>query len=499
MNPLSHLKTEPYPLFIDGEFLPSKSGEITEALNPVNNEVFARYYKGGKADVEAAIAAARKAFDEGPWGKSSNLQRSKLLLKARDILRRRSEEFACIETLDCGKLYPSVMYYEIDQALDAFEFAAGKCRNLEGKVIPVDGNGDHFNYVVYQPYGVVGEILTWNGPLMMGCQKIASILAAGNTVIVKPPTWASLSMLLLAEVFNEAGFPPGVINVVTGSGGEVGNALVTSTDVDMISMTGGTETGQKIITSSADSIKEIALELGGKSPNVIFDDVDIDETVSWALFGFNLNSGQVCVAGTRLILHENIYDEFLDKMKTHLESNTKPGDGFKFEQGINHQTLISPQHKRTVMGYIQKGKDEGARLITGGYEYQDAELAKGNFVPPTIFADVTPEMTIFQEEIFGPVLCVTKFSTEEEALKLANGTRYGLAAGVFTKDGKRAHRMATKLEAGQIYINTYYSKGINESPGTGWKASGLGVAGIHKYMHSKTIFSNNDKENPLPF
>jgi acyl-CoA reductase-like NAD-dependent aldehyde dehydrogenase len=485
MNPLSFIKKEPYKLYINGEFVASETGKIFDVINPVNNEPFAKAYKGSAADAERAIRAAREAYDKGPWGKMSAKERSKLLLKAGEILESRKEEFAVTETLECGKLYMSALYYEAPMSVDAFEFSAGKARCLEGKVVPTEPG--HLNYVLWQPCGVVGEILPWNGPFMMGCQKISTILAAGNTVVVKPSSQASLSMLLLAEVFHEAGFPAGVVNVVTGPGGEVGDLLVQSRLVDIVALTGGTETGRKLMEKSSGTIKDLELELGGKSPNIVFDDVDIDEAVKWAKFGFTLNSGQVCVSGTRLILHKNIYEEFLAKLKAECEQFV-PGDGFDYEKGVNLSTLISKEHAATVWSYIESGKEEGARLICGGEPYTDPELAKGNFVPVTVFADVTPGMKIFQEEIFGPVLCVTPFETEEEAIDLANGTEFGLAGSVFSKNVKRALRVAEQIRSGQIYVNTYFSKGMIESPGTGWKESGIGTAGITKYMKSKTVF-----------
>lgn len=485
MNPLSFVKKEPYKLYINGEFVASESGKTFDVINPVNNQPFAKAYKGGYADVQKAIIAARHAYDEGPWGKMSAKERSKLLLKAGRILSTRLEEFASIETLECGKLYMSALYYEGAMCVDAFEYFAGKARCLEGKVVPCEAG--HLNYVMWQPCGVVGEILPWNGPFMMGCQKVCSILAAGNTVVIKPSSLGLLSMMLIAEVFHEAGFPAGVVNVVTGSGAEVGDALVKSPLVDMVSMTGGTESGKHIIGASKDTVKDIALELGGKSPNIVFDDVNIDEVVKWAKFGFTLNSGQVCVSGTRLILHKNIYEEFISKLKAECEKFV-PGNGFDYEKGVNYSTLISREHANTVWNYIKKGKEEGARVVMGGKPYNDPELLKGNFVPPTIFADVSPDMTIFQEEIFGPVLCVTPFETEEEAIAIANSTNYGLAGSVFSSNIKRALRVAEKIKGGQIYVNTYFSKGMIESPGTGWKESGIGVAGIHKYMISKTVF-----------
>lgn len=494
MNPLSYVKEAPYKLFIDGQFVESCSGETFDIVNPVNNEVFAKAYKGGEEDIDKAILAARRAYDKGPWGKMSPKDRSKLLLKAGEILDKRKEEFAVIETLECGKLYMSALYYEAPMSVDSFQYFAGKARCLEGKVVPCDSGC--FNYVTWNPCGVVGEILPWNGPFMMGCQKINAILAAGNTVIVKPSSWASLSMLLLAEVYQEAGFPDGVINVITGSGSVAGNKLVNSELVDMVSMTGGTSTGKKIIKSSADTVKDIALELGGKSPNIVFGDVDVDEVVKWARAAFTLNSGQVCVSGTRLILHRSIYDEFLGKL-VDLCKSFIPGDGFDYEKGVNFSTLVSREHANSVWEYINKGIEEGAKLMCGGTPYEDPELQKGNFVPCTVFADVTPDMTIFQEEIFGPVLCVTPFDTEEEALELANCTKFGLAGGVFTKDMKRAMRVANAIQGGQIYVNSFFSKLMIESPGTGWKESGIGVAGIHKYMITKTVFIDMD-DNSMP-
>ncbi len=490
MRPQEYIKQEPYKLYINGEFVVPGERRTFDIINPVNNEPFAKAYRAGIKEVEEAVRSAREAYDNGPWGRMPAKERSKLLLKAARILDRRKEEFAATETMECGKLYASALYYEAAQGVDAFEYAAGKARCLEGSSMPIDNQT--LNIVQWEPVGVVAEILPWNGPFMMGCQKLSIILAAGNTVVVKSSSWASLSTLLLAEVFDEAGFPKGVVNVLTGSGSLIGNALVQSPLVDMAAMTGGTDTGKRIITASADTIKDIALELGGKSPNIIFDDVDIDEAVKWARFAFTLNAGQVCVSGTRLILHKNIYEEFLGRLKAECEKFV-PGDGFDPKTTLS--PLIHKEHARIVWEYIEKGKRAGARLICGGKPYEDQELRKGNFVPVTVFADVAVDMEIFQEEIFGPVLCVTPFETEEEAIALANATKFGLAGGVFTRDAKRSMRVAKGIRGGQIYVNSYFSKAMAESPGTGWKESGLGVAGIHKYMISKTIFIDTAEDN----
>lgn len=495
MNYLQTFSKEPYLLYINGQFVPSTSKETFEMVNPANGEVFARAYKGTVEDAEAAIQAARKAFDE-VWSKTSGLERGRLLAKARDILKDRMDEFAIIETADAGKQYPSARYYEVPESVDAFDYYSHQARILGGNSKRL--NGGCLNYSDWYPYGVVGEILPWNGPLMMGCQKISAILAAGNTVVIKPPQWASASMLVLAQVFDEAGFPPGVVNVITGSGSQVGDYIVKSPLVDMVSMTGGTETGRNIMAAAAGTIKALALELGGKSPNIIFEDVDIANAAKWAVHGFTLHSGQVCVSGTRIFVQRGIYEEFLEAM-AQVYKTFRPGSGFDYEKGVNFSTLIHPDHAKNVWAYIEKGKAEGARLVCGGQPYTDEELAKGSFVPPTIFADVTADMTIYKEEIFGPVACVVPFDTEQEAINLANDSVYGLAGGVFSNNIKRAHRVAQAIRSGQIYVNTYFSKGILDAPTCGWKESGIGVAGIHKYMVSKSIFVelNDDNQPPM--
>jgi len=305
---------------------------------------------------------------------------------------------------------------------------------------------------------------------------------------VKPSRWASLSLLALAGVFEEAGFPAGVVNVVTGPGAEVGEALARSPLVDMVSLTGGTDTGQRLLAACADTVKAVSLELGGKSPSIFFDDADLQRAMPWALLGFTLNSGQVCVAGTRALVQQGIYEPFLERLGEQCRTLV-PGDGFDPQhRGVNFGALICREHAESVWAHIREGVRQGARLVCGGVPYEDPELRKGSFVPPTVFADVRPEMGLFQEEIFGPVLAVTPFADEEQAVALANQTRYGLAGAVFTRDVGRAHRMVERLKAGQVYVNSYFSKGMVESPGAGWKQSGLGGAGVEKYMVAKTVF-----------
>lgn len=493
MNPMDYVKKEPYKLYIGGEYVPSVSGKIQDCVSPADNEVFAQAYKGGVEDAEKAVKAAREAFDKGEWSRMAARDRSAILLKAGQIMERRAEEFAILESLECGYHYGSSRYYCVPMAVDSFNFFAGKARTLTGSVVPSDHGT--LNYVTWNPIGVVAEILPWNGPYLMGCQKINAILAAGNTCVIKPPSWGVLALLQLAGVYEEAGLPAGVFNVVTGSGREVGAYLTKHPDVDMVAMTGGIETGREVIENSAERVKDIALELGGKSPNIFFEDVDVASAAKWAVWGFTNHSGQVCVSGTRVLVHKSIYEEFIEEMKKFSAEKIIAGD--IFDMNTNLDPLISRSHAEHVWSYIEKGKEEGARLVCGGERYTDQVLVKGNFVPVTIFADVTRDMTIFQEEIFGPVGCVTPFETEEEALELANGTSFGLAGAVFTKDLKRGIRVAEGIKGGQIYVNNYFSKGMIESPGTGWKESGLGIAGMKKYMISKTVFVET-VENTLP-
>lgn len=494
MNLMDYVSAEPYKLYINGEYTASVSGKTQDCVNPATNEVFAKAYYGDVDDAEKAVQAARKAFDEGPWGRMAARERSKILLKAAQIMERRADEFATLEALECGYHYGSARYYCVPMAVDSFHFFSGKARDIEGKVVPSDYGT--LNYVTWNPVGVVAEILPWNGPYLMGCQKINAILAAGNTCVIKPPSWGVISLLQLAGVYEEAGLPAGVFNVVTGSGSSVGAYLTKHPDVDMVAMTGGTSTGREVIRNSAERVKDIALELGGKSPNIFFEDVDVKNAAKWAVWGFTNHSGQICVSGTRILVQRSIYEEFIQEMKNFAAEKYVPGD--TFDPNSNLDPLISKAHAETAWDYIEKGKAEGARLVCGGERYTEGVLAKGNFVPVTIFADVTPEMTIYQEEIFGPVGCVTPFDTEEEAIELANNTVYGLAGAVFTKNLKRGIRVAEGIKSGQIYVNNYFSKGMIESPGTGWKESGIGVAGMKKYMISKTVFIETVEDTVPP-
>ncbi len=484
MDPMVYVSENTYRLYIDGRYVSSVSGRTQDISNPAKNEIFAKAYKGGVEDAELAVKAARKAFDEGPWGRMAARDRSAILLRAASIMERRADEFAALEALECGYHWGSARFYCAPMAIDSFKYFAGLARQLDGKVVQSDYGT--LNYVTWNPVGVVAEILPWNGPYLMGCQKINAILAAGNTCVIKPPTCGVLSLLQLGGVYEEAGLPAGVFNVVTGSGSEVGAYLAKHPATDMVALTGGIESGREVLRNAVDDVKTVALELGGKSPSIFFEDVDVEKAAKWAVWGFNNHSGQVCVSGTRVLVQRSIYERFLEEMVRFAKERIIPGD--TFDMSTNQDPVISRSHAERIWGYIEKGKEEGARCILGGERFTQGQLAKGNYVPVTIFADVTPDMTIFQEEIFGPVGCVTPFETEEEAITLANGTSYGLAGAVFSENGRRALRVANSIKCGQCYINNYFSKGMIESPGTGWKQSGLGIAGIHKYMISKTVF-----------
>jgi acyl-CoA reductase-like NAD-dependent aldehyde dehydrogenase len=482
------LKQDPYPMFIDGSWVTPEGRESFPVVNPNTNEEIARVFEAGTKEMEAAVAAARKAFDEGSWGKLTPRDRGILLGKTADIVERNLERLAFLEALDTGKVLAQSLYFDVPQGIDALRYYCGKARDIHGEITDPAVPG-FFNYRLWQPVGVVLEILPWNGPLMMGLQKVAGILAAGNTVIIKPPSDASLALLEAIKAFEEAGFPKGVVNIVTGPGKKVGEELARHPGVDMVSVTGSTATGSRVMELASKGIKKVALELGGKNPNIIFEDCDIGRAVDSARDAAFNNQGEICVSGSRLLLQESIHDEFVERLAAKAKALRI---GFSTEMTSEIGPLINRSQQEKVLGYIASARSEGARLVAGGSAPSQKELARGNFVIPTIFDGVTQSMRIAREEIFGPVLSVITFKDEEEALRIANDVEYGLAGAVFTKDIARAHRVAKRLRAGQIYINTYYSKAMVESAGVGWKKSGLGSAGITKYMQPKTVFVAED-------
>ena len=432
---------DPYKLYINGEYVPSVSGKTQDCVNPATNEVFAKAYYGDVADAELAVKAARKAFDEGPWGKMAARDRSKILLKAAQIMERRAEEFATLEALECGYHYGSARYYCVPMAVDAFNFFAGKARDLEGKVVPSDYGT--LNYVTWNPVGVVAEILPWNGPYLMGCQKINAILAAGNTCVIKPPSWGVLSLLQLAGVYEEAGLPAGVFNVVTGSGGAVGAYLTKHPDVDMVAMTGGTSTGREVIRNSAERIKDIALELGGKSPNIFFEDVDVKTAAKWAVWGFTNHSGQICVSGTRVLVHRSIYEEFIEEMK-------KEG----WDRGKDDEELFEfAMHERQYRDYksgVAKERFE-----------KELEAAKEKAGAPKIITRPVVEVPAFD--------AAKVMELHPNAMPVQAVAKGKLIWQYNVTDDSTALAIGTPVEEGKpmCYIQTYYGVEPVMAPKTG--------------------------------
>ena len=474
-------------LFINGEWVDSSSGETFEVRNPANGEVIALAAKGTREDAQRAIKAARFAFDEGGWGDSKARDRAELLWKVADLIEARAEEFAQTDTRNNGKPLRESRY-DVSDAVNQFRYYAGLCTKPQGQTYDVPD--DISAMVVREPIGVVGAITCWNYPLVMNAQKIAPALAAGNTLVLKPADLTPLSTIMLFECLGQAGFPPGVANLVTGPGSVVGDEISRNELVDKVAFTGGTETGITIMKNAADTVKKLSLELGGKSPNIVFADADFETAVDYALFAIFANQGEVCSAGSRLLLQEEIYEPFLARLVERAQKIVV-GDGADPETEMG--PLISKEHMERVLAYIQLGRDEGAQLLCGGNRLTDRGRGNGYFVEPTIFAVDRHDLRIVQEEIFGPVLVVQKFTTEQEAIRLANSTRYGLAGGVFTNDGAKAQRVIRKLRAGITWINTYHPT-FNEAPWGGYKMSGigreLGTYGYEAYTEVKQINVN---------
>lgn len=481
--------SEVLKMYIDGEWKLSKSGDTRDSLNPANGEVIATVTEGSREDVVCAIAAAKRAFYEDGWMDVNGLERSRLLFKLADILEERSEEFYKLETLDNGKPIRETIV-DVSDAVACLRYYAGLTTKPHGMTYDVPDNMQ--SMVVREPIGVCGMIIPWNYPLLMAIWKIAPAIAAGNTVVFKPSEVTPLTAIKLFEIIDEIGFPKGVINLVLGAGPVVGDELAKNKDVDKIAFTGGTVTGRSIMQAATSNIKNISLELGGKSPNIVFEDADFDTAVDYALFGIFCNQGQVCSAGSRLLLQDSIYDKFIEKL---VEKANKIRVGYGTDDEIEMGPLISENHMNKVLKYIKIGKTEGAKLVCGGHRITTEKLKNGYFVEPTIFADTTPDMRIVKEEIFGPVLAVQKFKDEKEAIALANDTCYGLAGGVFTNDIAKAHRVIRKLRAGITWINTY-NPTYNEAPWGGYKQSGigreLGTFGYEEYTEVKQININLD-------
>ncbi len=454
-------------LYIGGRYVAATSGVTFETINPATGEVLANVQRASRADVDKAVEAA--AAGQKVWAAMTAMQRSRILRKAVDILRERNDELALLETLDTGKALSETQAVDIVTGADVLEYYAGLVPALEGEQIPLRETS--FVYTRREPLGVVARIGAWNYPIQIALWKSAPALAAGNAMIFKPSEVTPLTALKLAEIYTEAGLPAGVFNVVNGVGPEVGVALTEHPGIEKISFTGGVATGKKVMASAAGStLKEVTMELGGKSPLIVCDDADLERAADIAVMANFFSSGQVCTNGTRVFVPQALKADFEAKVVERVK-RIKLGDPLAAE--TNFGPLVSTPHMEKVLGYIAQGQAEGARLLTGGERVTQGELAKGNFVAPTVFTDCRDDMAIAREEIFGPVMSILAYADEDEVVRRANDTEYGLAAGVVTRDLARAHRMIHRLEAGICWINTW-GESPAEMPVGGYKHSGVG-------------------------
>lgn len=482
---------------IDGKSTESSSGRWLASVDPYTGREWAEVPHCGPDDAVAAIEASHRAFVKGPWATMSATSRGKLLHRLGELIARDAERLAKIETRDNGKLL-SEMHGQLRYIPEWFYYFGGLADKIEGGVLPID-KPDHFTYTKREPLGVVVAITPWNSPLLLLTWKLAPALAAGNTVVIKPSEFTSCSTLALMELIDEAGFPPGVVNTVTGFGHELGSTLVEHPMVAKIAFTGGDSTGAKVYADAARNIKHVTLELGGKSPNIIFADANIDDAVNGAIAGIFAASGQTCIAGSRLLVQRSVYDEVSQKVVAFAKS-ARLGNPMESTTQVGPVTTI-PQRQK-ILDYIDIARDEGAQCLLGGGIPDHPDLKNGWFVQPTIFSDVSNKMRIAREEVFGPVLSIIPFEDEEEAIEVANDTIYGLASGVWTSSIRRAFTMAEKIRAGTVWVNTYRAVSFM-APFGGYKMSGIGresgQAAVDEYLQTKSVWINLAEGAPNPF
>jgi aldehyde dehydrogenase (NAD+) len=486
-----------YSLYIDGREVAPHGQTWFDTHNPFTSEPWAQIAQGSAQDVDAAVQAAHRAFSAGPWSQLTATQRGALLRKVGDLIARDARRLAEIEVRDNGKLMAE-MLGQLNYIPQWFYYFGGLADKIEGRVIPLDKKG-YFNFTRREPLGVVAAITPWNSPLLLATWKIAPALAAGCTVVIKPSEFTSASTLEFAKLFEEAGFPPGVVNVVTGFGRDVGAALVEHPLVKKITFTGADSTGRAINEAAARHFKHVSLELGGKSPNIVFDDANLDDAINGAVSGIFAATGQTCIAGSRLLVQESIHDEFVERLLA-LARTARMGDPMSMDTQVGPVT--TPAQYDKVLQYIAIAKSEGARLLLGGEAAKRPECGKGWFVEPTIFGNVDNRMRIAQEEVFGPVLSIIRFKDEADAVRIANDVKFGLGSGVWTRDIGRAFRIAEQIQAGMVWVNTYRTVSFM-SPFGGYKDSGLGrengAEAINEYLQTKSVWINTGAATANPF
>lgn len=474
-------------LFIDGQFVPALDGGEIDVVNPTNGELITRIAAAQAEDVDLAVAAAKRAFPG--WAATPGAERGRLLMKLADRIEACSDELAHLESLDTGHPLRDSRILDVPRTAACFRYFGGIADKIEGKVIPVDAG--FLNYVQRKPIGVVGQIVPWNFPLMFTSWKMGPALAAGNTVVLKPSELTPLSTLRIAELMKEVGFPDGVVNIVPGYGHTAGQRLAEHPDVGKIAFTGSTATGRRIVEASQGNLKRVQLELGGKGANIVFEDANLDAAVNGAAWAIFHNQGQACIAGSRLLLQDSIADEFLERFVT-LARSIRLGD--PLDPNTEMGPLTSALHRDRVLSFVDIAREQGGRVLTGGKAPSDPALASGFYIEPTI-VEAKPSDRVAQEEVFGPFVTVLRFSTEEEALEIANGTAYGLGSGLWTRDLQRAHRVAEKINVGMCWINCY--KRVSPgSPFGGLGQSGygreMGFEAIHDYTEARSVWVNVD-------
>jgi phenylacetaldehyde dehydrogenase len=475
-----------HKLLINGEWVEAASGKTFETLNPATEEVLAEVAHGEAEDIERAVKAARRAFaDDSPWRKMNASDRGRVIWRISELIEEHADEFAMLESLDNGKPFSVARAADVPLAADLFRYMAGWPTKIEGTTVPISAlpaPGEYLAYTLREPVGVVGQIIPWNFPLLMAAWKLGPVLACGCTVVLKPAEQTPLSALRLGELMQEAGLPDGVVNIVTGFG-EAGAALAAHDDVDKVAFTGSTEVGKLIVKAAAGNLKKVTLELGGKSPNVVYADSDLDAAIAGAANGIFFNHGQCCNAGSRLYVQKPIFDDVIAGVAEQAKKiKVAPGTDPDAQMG----PLISDEQFEKVLGYLDSGKSSGAEAVVGGGRMGD----RGYFVEPTILTNTNQDMKVVREEIFGPVVCAMPFDSPEEIVPAANDTNYGLAAGVFTRDISKAHRTAKRLRAGTVWINTYHVFDA-AMPFGGYKESGwgreMGSQVLNNYLETKSV------------